>query len=339
MWTMPQVMEVGELIAKVPELDRVADIVPVPFRAIPSTAIGPAVWPELLAIVHETAARPEIDGIAITHGTATLEETAYFLNLTVETEKTVVLVGAQRPASGLSTDAFLNLLNAVRVAGAPEARGMGVLTVLNDEIHAAREVTKTHSARAQTFKAPDFGVLGHADEDRIAIYRRPVRVHAPAAARELGLPERFPRVEIAYSYGGSDGAVLRAMADLGAEGIVMAALAPGNPTPEEHEVMEEVMARGVVFVMGTRAGRRAPGTAGAPPAEGHGARRQPHRPEGPHPPHARPRPHEGPRRAAGPLLPLLTAGPHQPGMPSAPTASTSAPARTSATAASISGAM
>ena len=103
-----------------------------------------------------------------------------------------MVVGAQRPASGLSTDAFLNLLNAVRVAGAPEARGMGVLTVLNDEIHAAREVTKTHSARAQTFKAPDFGVLGHADEDRIAIYRRPVRVHAPAAARELGLPDRFP---------------------------------------------------------------------------------------------------------------------------------------------------
>ncbi|MDE0407677.1 MAG: asparaginase domain-containing protein, partial [Alphaproteobacteria bacterium] len=79
------VMEVDDLIAKVPELDRVADIVPVPFRAIPSTAMGPAVWPELLAIVHETAARPEIDGIAITHGTATLEETAYFLNLTVET--------------------------------------------------------------------------------------------------------------------------------------------------------------------------------------------------------------------------------------------------------------
>ncbi len=248
------VMEVGDLIAKVPELDRVADVVPVPFRAIPSTAMGPAVWPELLAIVHETAARPDVDGIAVTHGTATLEETAYFLNLTVETDKTVVLVGAQRPASGLSTDAFLNLLNAVRVAGAPEARGMGVLTVLNDEIHAAREVTKTHSARAQTFKAPDFGVLGHADEDRVAIYRRPVRVHAPEAARELGLPDRLPRVEIAYSYGGSDGAVLRAMADLGAEGIVMAALAPGNPTPEEHEVMEEVMARGVVFVMGTRAG-------------------------------------------------------------------------------------
>ncbi len=248
------VLGVEEVVAKVPELDRVAEVVPVPFRAIPSTVMGPAVWPELLACIHETAARPEIDGIAVTHGTATLEETAYFLNLTVETEKTVVLVGAQRPASALSTDGFLNLLNAVRVAGAPEARGMGVLTLLNDEIHAAREVTKTHGARLQTFKAPDFGVLGHADQDRIAIYRRPVRVHAPEAARELGRPARLPRVDIAYSYGGSDGAVLRAFADLGAEGIVMAALAPGLPTPGEHEVMEEVMARGVAVVMGTRAG-------------------------------------------------------------------------------------
>ncbi len=248
------VLGVEEVIARTPELDRVAEVVPTPFRAIPSTAMGPEVWPELLACVHDAAARPEIDGVAITHGTATLEETAYFLNLTVETEKTVVLVGAQRPATALSGDGPLNLLNAVRVAGAPEARGLGVLAVLNDEIHAAREVTKTHSFRLQAFRAPDFGVLGHADSDRIAIYRRPARIHAPEAARELGLPARLPRVDIAYSYAGADGAALRAFAAAGAEGVVMAALAPGLPTPAEREAMEEVMAGGVALVMATRAG-------------------------------------------------------------------------------------
>ena len=251
---MSAVLTVDEVIGKVPELDRVAEVVPVPFDAIPSTAMGPAAWPGLLAAVHDAAARPEVDGIVVTHGTATLEETAYFLNLTVATEKTVVVVGAQRPSSALSTDAFLNLLNAVRVAGSPEARGMGVLVVLNDEIHAAREVTKTHTFRVQTFRAPDFGVLGHADSDRIAFYRRPVRGHAPQAAAELGLPDRLPRVDIAYSYAGCDGAALRAFAEVGAEGIVMAALAPGLPTPEEFAVMEDVLGRGVVLAVASRAG-------------------------------------------------------------------------------------
>ncbi len=106
---------------------------------------------------------PDLAGIVIGHGTATLDETAYALNLTAKVDIPIVLTGAQRPSSALSTDAGLNLVNAARVAASPQARGMGVLAVLNDEIHAAREVTKTATLRLRTFRSPDFGALGHAD--------------------------------------------------------------------------------------------------------------------------------------------------------------------------------
>ena len=122
--------EPDELLARFPEVPAAAEIVPVRFRAVGSTSIGPAEWLALNAAVHDAATREApLDGVVITHGTATLEETAYFLNLTLATDATVVVVGAQRPATGLSSDAGLNLLNAVRVAAAPEARDLGVLAV------------------------------------------------------------------------------------------------------------------------------------------------------------------------------------------------------------------
>src|SRR5204863_7926949 len=122
---------------------------------------------------------PTIAGSVIPHATATLEETAFFLNLTLASEQPVVLVGAQRPASALGTDAGMNLVNALRVAGSPEARGKGVLVVLNDEIHAARDVVKTSTYRLQTFRSADFGALGHTDGDGVHFFRIPSRAHMP----------------------------------------------------------------------------------------------------------------------------------------------------------------
>ena len=164
----------------------VAEVVPVAFRSVGSTAIGPAEWLELAATIHRLAAeRPEISGFVVPHGTATLEETAYFLHLALKTDKTVVLVGAQRPVSALSRDAGMNLLGAVRVAIDPAARGLGVLVALKDEIQSAREATKTSTYRLQTFRSPDFGVLGHIDGDGVKIYRRPTRRHAPNTEFEV----------------------------------------------------------------------------------------------------------------------------------------------------------
>lgn len=245
--------EVDELLAKLPETDQVGDIIPIRFRAVGSTAIGPAEWLELNETVHRVAKdSPVLAGIVITHGTATLEETAYFLDLTVKLDIPVVLVGAQRPASGLSTDAGLNLVNAIRVAGSRTARGLGVLVLLNDEIHTARDVTKTSTLRLQTFQSPDFGLLGHADADRITIYRRPTRRHAPDTEFDVRGMDALPRVDIVLSYAGSDGAAVGAFMDAGAEGIVSAALLPGFNTPKERDALEAAAAKGVILVQSSR---------------------------------------------------------------------------------------
>ena len=190
----------------------------------------------------------------MTHGTATLEETAYFLNLTVKADIPVVLVGAQRPSSALSTDAGLNLINAVRVAGFRESRGLGVLVVLNDEIQAAREVVKTSTLRLQTFRTPDFGVLGHADADRIAYYRRPLRTHAPDTEFDARDITELPRVDIAFSYAGVDGAAIEAFAAAGAQGIVAAGMLPGFSNQAQISAFDAAAERGVVIAQSTRNG-------------------------------------------------------------------------------------
>ena len=249
-------VEPAELLTMFPEVAAAAEIVPVRYRAVGSTAIGPTDWLALDAAVHAAASREApLDGVVITHGTATLEETAYFLNLTLKSDATVVVVGAQRPASGLSTDAALNLLNAVRVAGAPDARGLGVLVLLNDEIQAAREVTKGSTLRLEAFRSHDLGMLGYADPDgRVAIYRRPTRRHTPATEFDVRGRTELPRVDIAASYAGADATALRAFVDAGARAIVSAALAPGLVTPIETEALLDARRRGVLVVISSRAG-------------------------------------------------------------------------------------
>ena len=152
----------------------IAEVIPVDFRNVVSPEIYFKEWRELALLCHRVVAEHlDLAGIVIGHGTATLEETAWFLNLVLKVPVPVVVIGSQRPASGLSTDAAINLVNGVRTAADPASRGRGVLVLLNDEIQAAREVTKTANWRMQTFRTPDFGVLGHADADRIAYYRKP----------------------------------------------------------------------------------------------------------------------------------------------------------------------
>ena len=250
-----KVMHADEIVARWPETMLVADVLPVRYRNIPSTAIDFADWKALVLLCERLVAEhADLAGIVIGHGTATLEETAYILNLTLKIDVPVVLVGAQRPSSALSTDAGMNLLNAIRVAASPEARGMGVLVVLNDEIHAAREVTKTSTLRLQTFRTPDFGVLGHADGDAVAFYRRPVRRHAPDTEFDIAALEALPRVDVAYAYAGADGTAVRAFVAAGARGIVSAGLAPGFTPPGEAEALRDAVAAGVVVVQSTRAG-------------------------------------------------------------------------------------
>ncbi len=148
----------------------------------------------------------------------------------------------------------MNLVNAVRVAASPAARGMGVMVLLNDEIHAAREVTKTSTFRMQTFRTHDFGVLGHADGDRVAFYRSPLRRHMPNTEFDITALDALPRVDIVYAYVGSDGTAVRAFVAAGARGIVSAGFAPGSPGPTDSDALAEAVKQGIVVVQSTRAG-------------------------------------------------------------------------------------
>ena len=250
-----KMLDAEGMIAKFPEGQRFAEMIPVAFPPIPSTKMTFSAWAQLVEIIDGLVRdHSDLAGIVILHGTASMEETAYALDLTVKVDVPVVLTGAQRPSTGLSTDAAMNLANAVRVASSDEARGLGVLVVLNDEIHAAREVTKTSTWRLQTFRTPDFGALGHADADRIAIYRHPARRHAPDGPFSLDDLKSPARVDISYCYAGVDGTAVRAFIAAGAAGIVSAGFAPGLVGPEEFEALEEAVAAGLVVVQSSRAG-------------------------------------------------------------------------------------
>lgn len=253
--SLGKVMDSAQLLEFWPQVQEVAEAFAVPYKAVASTALGPKEWLELVRLCDETVAKhPDIDGIVITHGTATLEETAYFLSLTVKVEVPVVVVGAQRPSTGLSSDAGMNLANACRVAGDPRARGLGALVLLNDEIHAAREVTKTSTSRLQTFRTPDFGALGHADADGIAWYRRPLRKLGRETEFDVRPLESLPRVDIVYSYAGADGAAVQAFIAAGAQGLVSAGFAPSFVTPALGEAMIAAIQAGTPIAASTRAG-------------------------------------------------------------------------------------
>jgi L-asparaginase len=253
--TSGRFMHVEELIATVPELSRVAEIVPIRYKNVGSGSIGPDDWLALLGIIHQTVADdPGVAGIVVTHGTATLEETAYFLNLAVKVAVPVVVVGAMRPSSSLGTDSGINLFNAVRVAATPEARGMGALVVLNDEINAARDVAKTSNYRVQTFVSRDFGLLGYADADIVKFYRKPLRRTAPDTEFDVAGMTALPRVDIIPAYAGADAALVEAAIAAGAKGIVSAGFPSGSPSPAQKAALTRAAANGIAVVQSSRSG-------------------------------------------------------------------------------------
>jgi L-asparaginase len=244
----------GGLIAQLPEIASIADVREVPFRRLTSFAIVEADWLDLLRLVTTTFDDDQADGVVISHGTNTLEETAYFLNLTVRTDRPVVLVGAMRPASGLSPDGPMTLLNAIRVATDDRAVGAGVLVVMNDAIWAARDVTKTATMRVDAFDGRDLGPLGYADPDRVTFYHQSLTRHGSASEFDISSLESLPRVDVVVSHVGADGALIHAGVAAGAIGLVSAGTGAGRPTPLETAALDAAVARGVVICQASRVG-------------------------------------------------------------------------------------
>jgi L-asparaginase len=236
-----------DLVATVPEIAKVAKIEVLNLANVPSDYMDPALWVALQKAVVEALARPEVAGVIVSHGTDTLEETAYFLDLTVRSDKPIVLIGAQRNASEKDFDGPRNILNAARICVSPDARGKGAMIALNNQINAAREVTKTHTSDVETFKSGDFGFLGNVDSDRVIFYRAPLRrQHVPLTQ------DKLPYVEIVAMYGGADGAMIRAAVAAGAKAIVVQGLGWGNMNIPMYEAVQEAIAKKVVVIVSTR---------------------------------------------------------------------------------------
>jgi L-asparaginase len=242
-----------EILARLPELAEIADVTEIPWRRIPSMALTDADWLDLLGTIH--GLEGEHDGVVVAHGTNTLEETAYFLHLSLKSSLPVVLAGAMRPFTALSGDGDLNLANAVAVASDGAARSRGVLVLLNDTIHCARDVTKASTYRVNAFESRDTGPLGYADSDRrVVFYREPARAHTVATEFDPRGLDRLPRVDIAVSYVGADGVPIDAAVAAGAKGIVLAATGAGLPTPAEEQALARARDAGVAVCLASRVG-------------------------------------------------------------------------------------
>ena len=231
-----------DLVAALPALADHADVRVEQVANIGSPNITFDVWLRLARRIDAIfAGDPDVAGVVVTHGTNTLEETAYFLNLTVRHDRPVVLVGAQRPATAISADGPINLLNAVRTAASPAARGKGVLVVLNDEINAARDVTKTSTYRVETFNSRRLGFLGYVDADAVAFYREPTKRHTADAEFDLAGITELPAVDIVYSYVEPSPVLIGALIEAGVDGIVLAGTGAGIVSAVELEALEQVL--------------------------------------------------------------------------------------------------
>lgn len=245
-------LAIEQLLAAAPGLADIAEVRAEQIASINSKDATAQFWTQLAGRVQEALDTDDCEGVVITHGTDTLEESAYFLHLTLRSAKPVVFTAAMRPATALSADGPLNLLQAVRVAADPGARGQGVLVVLNNLIHGAREVTKVNTQRVEAFASPDAGPLGFVQDARVGWYRRPARPHTTES--ELMWSHPLPVVEILYGYAGASTRLVDAVVDAGAAGIVFAGTGNGSLSEAMEEALARAHARGVAVVRSSRVG-------------------------------------------------------------------------------------
>jgi L-asparaginase len=248
-----EVLPIDVLLHRLPEVAEIADLVPVDFSAVHSEAVGPDEWCAFARALENLSLDSSIDGIVMVHGTSSLEETAWFLDLVLRLDIPVVLVGAQRPPNGLGTDAGANLADAVRAASDPRVAELGVVAVFQGEIHAARDVAKASTYRLNAFDSGELGPLGFVDPNGdVVLYRVPYR---RPDAFPLSAISTLPRVDIVAAYAGADGVAIAAAVRAGAQGIVVAGMAPGICASGQLEALNRARAQGVCVVFSTHNGR------------------------------------------------------------------------------------
>jgi L-asparaginase len=247
---------VDDLIKAVPHMDDLAELSGEQVANIGSQTMNHEVWLKLAKRVNEVLSDTNTDGVVITHGTDTMEETAYFLSLVVKSDKPVVLVGSMRPATAISADGPANLYNAVALAGSPEARGRGPMVVINDEIHYAREVEKMNTTALNTFQSPNRGRAGVMNVGAVHFFSRNVTrfgVNSEFSVDGMSTND-LPLVEIVYSYANLGPDVINSMVKQGVKGIVLAGVGDGNSTDAAIAALADAAKQGVAVVRSSRVG-------------------------------------------------------------------------------------
>jgi L-asparaginase len=248
------VIPVGALIKAAPGIETLAELDARIIATIGSQDMGDEVWRSLAGHTQAALDEPSVAGVVVTHGTDTMEETAYFLNLVVHSPKPVVLVGAMRPATAMSADGPMNLYNAVATAAHPDAHGRGVLVVANDEIHFARELAKTNTTQVGTFKSTHRGLAGLVSAARIHFYGRPLRRHTAASSFMIPKSGALPRVDIIYAHAGMGRELVDAAVRAGALGLVIAGVGNGNLGAAALGAAAAAARSGVAVVRSSRTG-------------------------------------------------------------------------------------
>lgn len=245
-------IDIDVLIKAVPQIRDLADISWEQIANIDSSNMCDEIWLRLAKKIAKLFAEG-IDGVVITHGTDTMEETAYFLNLTIKSDKPVVLVGAMRPSTAISADGPKNLYNAVALVANKEAKNKGVMVAINDKILSARGVVKTHSLNVDAFSSPDFGDLGYIVDGKVFFYNNVTKVHTKNAPFDVSKLTSLPKVDILYSYSNDgSGVAAKALFEHGTKGIVVAGSGAGSIHKNQKDVLKELLKKGLKVVVSSR---------------------------------------------------------------------------------------
>ena len=240
------------LIQAVPQLKDVAEVTGEQVASIGSQDMNDAVWLKLGKKVNELLAKPDVAGVAITHGTDTMEETSYFLNLVVKSDKPVVLTGSMRPSTAMSADGPLNIYNAVAIAADPMAKGRGVLVTVDDDIHSGHDIVKTHTTDVGTMSSGEAGLVGATLFGKQTWYRSPTSVHTSKSEFSIDGVTALPRVDIIYAHANMSPDIITSAVTSGAKGLVLAGVGDGNCTAPAVEALKGAIAKGVVVVRSSR---------------------------------------------------------------------------------------
>lgn len=244
--------DVGELIAAVPQILELADVSGEQIVNIGSQDMNDEVWLKLAKRINQLLCEEGYDGVVVAHGTDTMEETAYFLNLTVHSDKPVVLVGSMRPSTAISADGPANLYGAVAAAASPDARGRGVICCMNNNLYDAKEVIKTHTTGVAAFQAANFGKIGYVYGGTAHFSRHPENVHTADSEFTVDQLDRLPQVGIVYGYANCSPIPLQAFVDAGFDGVVVAGVGDGNLYTDVLDAALKARRKGTVIVRSSR---------------------------------------------------------------------------------------